>query len=572
MSEHVNKPDAGFKTQEEIKLKVAHISANSEDSALQISSEKADGAHHSDRIEQKGDSRSSEINKPTNKPVRVPDVESEETDNPSSPASQFHKPSSSGLKRHKAIVATCALLSCSFLGLSAFDLKHLIGKQAVLSDALKITYLKERPELPSTFTYTGSRYSDWQLDQEDYINEDTEVAADNLVQVAKHTWDGRKLGYVNRAGKIIISPKFINAGYFHEGLASAQVGEKESAKFGFIDISGNFKIPPKFGGARNFHNGAAVVEVEGLHGLIDKAGNYIVKPSLRNISELGSNFLGVTMRGKVGILSPSGKWLLTPDHGRIYSFRENRRGVTSHPDSLIRNQVSYEGGYSKDTIFKIWTQNQVGIIDENGKFLVPAAYDDVVSFSDGIAAVRVNGKIGFVKPDGKYVIQPQFDQATRFADLIAVRNHSKPWSFIDKNGNPIKGPAVDDIITDVQGNWLVDGLGPFLRKGRVGYINSRGEVAIKPQFEFGFPFSSGHAPVWQGNYWRLIDTTGNFVPELVFQDLSVFSNGKAPITIPGIFYPLVENAKINSMRENIKTWKESFHLRQPVAGETWGEF
>lgn len=572
MSEHVNKPDAGFKTQEEIKLKVSSNSASGADSLSQISSEKIDESQQSDRNEQKGDLRNSKNVKSTHHPIRVLDGVSEEADYPLSPAVQFHKASSSGLKRHKAIVATCVLLSCSFLALSAFDLKHLIGKQAVLSDALKLTYLKERPELPSAFTYTGSRYSDWQLDQEDYINEDTEVTSDNLVQVAKHTWDGRKLGYVNKTGKIIIPPKFINAGYFHEGLANAQVGEKENAKFGFIDESGNFIIPPKFGTARNFHNGAAVVEVEGRHGLIDKAGNYVVKPSLRGISELGRNFLAVTMRGKVGILSPSGEWLLTPDHGRIYSFRDNRRGVTSHPDSLIRNQISYEGGYSKDKIFKIWTQNQVGIIDENGKFLLPAAYDDLVSFSDGIAAVRVNGKIGFVKADGKYVIQPQFDQATRFADLIAVRNHSRPWSFIDRKGNPIKGPSVDDIITDLQGNWLMDGLGPFLEKGKVGYMNSRGEIAIKPQFEFGFPFAARHAPVWQGNCWKLIDTTGNFVPGLVFQDLSVFSNGKAPVTIPGIFYPLVENSKINAIRENIKTWKENYRVRQPVAGETWGEF
>lgn len=457
MSEHVNKPEAGLKTQEEIKLKVSENSAGGDDSVLQESSEKTDESQKLERSFETDDLRDSEIVKPIRESSRVSESVFEKTDYPPSPAIQFHKPSSSGLKRHKAIVATCVLLSCSFLGLSAIDLKHLIGQQAVMSEALKITYLKDRPELPATYTYTGSRYSDWQIDQDDYVNEDTEVSANNLLQVAKHSWDGRKIGYVNKTGKIVISPRFMNAGYFHEGLASAQVGDREAAKWGFIDESGDFKIPPKFGTARNFRNGAAIVEVEGLTGLIDKTGNYIVKPSLRNISELGSNFLGVTLRGKVGILSPSGKWLLPPEHIRIYDFKEERGRVSSHPDGLLRNPFYYEG-FGKDKIFKIWTQNQVGIIDENGKFLLPAIYDEVLSLCDGVAAVRVNGKIGFVKADGKYLIQPQFDQTTPFADVIAVRNHSKPWSFIDKNGSQMKAPSVDDIITDVKGNWFVDGL------------------------------------------------------------------------------------------------------------------
>ncbi len=64
-----------------------------------------------------------------------------------------------------------------------------------------------------------------------------------------------KWGYIDKKGKVIIAPQFINAGYFSNGLAPVQI----ERKWGYIDRTGKIKISPRFAFAHTFVNGRAKV-------------------------------------------------------------------------------------------------------------------------------------------------------------------------------------------------------------------------------------------------------------------------------------------------------------------------
>ncbi|MGK3799683.1 WG repeat-containing protein, partial [Enterococcus faecium] len=49
-------------------------------------------------------------------------------------------------------------------------------------------------------------------------------------------------GYVDEAGKTIVTPKFTGARSFSEGLAAVE----EGIKWGFIDHTGKFVIKPQY--------------------------------------------------------------------------------------------------------------------------------------------------------------------------------------------------------------------------------------------------------------------------------------------------------------------------------------
>lgn len=51
-----------------------------------------------------------------------------------------------------------------------------------------------------------------------------------------------KWGFINRTGKIVITPQFEGAGVFSEGLAIVQIG----GKWGYIDTTGRAVIVLKF--------------------------------------------------------------------------------------------------------------------------------------------------------------------------------------------------------------------------------------------------------------------------------------------------------------------------------------
>ena len=96
---------------------------------------------------------------------------------------------------------------------------------------------------------------------------------------------GDKWGFIDRTGKVVIRPRFAGDDYsppsFSEGLSAI----REGYKYGYIDKTGNFVIAPRFDKAGNFSEGAAAVqEADGRRAYIDRNGNYITAQRFRDAS------------------------------------------------------------------------------------------------------------------------------------------------------------------------------------------------------------------------------------------------------------------------------------------------
>ncbi|MDQ3801037.1 MAG: WG repeat-containing protein [Acidobacteriota bacterium] len=70
---------------------------------------------------------------------------------------------------------------------------------------------------------------------------------------------------------------------------------------------------------------------------------------------------------------------------------------------------------------------------------------------------------------------------------------------------------------------------PYERDGKWGFINSKGETVIKPQFDEAEPFSEGLARVEINLNVGFIDVAGKFVIEPQFRCAFDFSEGLAPV-------------------------------------------
>jgi predicted NUDIX family NTP pyrophosphohydrolase len=67
------------------------------------------------------------------------------------------------------------------------------------------------------------------------------------------------------------------------------------------------------------------------------------------------------------------------------------------------------------------------------------------AFSEGLAAILVNGEFGYIDRSGKMVIVPQFDRASRFsgglAEVQVVDARGYARGYIDKQGRYIWAPS-----------------------------------------------------------------------------------------------------------------------------------
>ena len=87
----------------------------------------------------------------------------------------------------------------------------------------------------------------------------------------------------------------------------------------------------------------------------------------------------------------------------------------------------------------------------------------------------------------------------------------------------------DDTI--VKKNLFNDGLLSAISEkgGQWGYINTKGEFVITPQFDAVTEFSDGYASVSVGGKWGIIDSSGSYVVSPQYGYISRFSKGVAVV-------------------------------------------
>ena len=118
--------------------------------------------------------------------------------------------------------------------------------------------------------------------------------------------------------------------------------------------------------------------------------------------------------------------------------------------------------------------NQCGYIDLEENWVIEvnplfAEEVDVGPFSEGLAAVEVNGKWGYINKDHQFVIQPKYIAARPFSEGLAVVKTFKNYGYIDYTGkeiiyyNYLSAESFHEGVAEVS---TKDGQGTISKSGR----------------------------------------------------------------------------------------------------------
>jgi hypothetical protein len=128
-----------------------------------------------------------------------------------------------------------------------------------------------------------------------------------------------KLGYVDTEGRVVISPQFDRAGFFHEGLAVVGVAINGKLKYGFINRTGRFVLDPEFDSASNFSDGLAQIRLDRKSGYIDRKGQVVISPQFAEVFPFYRGFARVRifssepdLRGKWACINKRGEFVVPP--------------------------------------------------------------------------------------------------------------------------------------------------------------------------------------------------------------------------------------------------------------------
>ncbi|MDR2179310.1 MAG: WG repeat-containing protein, partial [Synergistaceae bacterium] len=264
----------------------------------------------------------------------------------------------------------------------------------------------------------------------------------------------------------LIEPKYGNAGYpFSEGLW----GVEKDGLWGYVDSADNVVIDFKYLFVGMFQNGKAFVvmsrdindEKKDIAGVIDKEGKYIIQ--LRQ---------GLVFQGQ------------SPDDNDRWPF------------------CTPEGKY--------------GFLNLSGDEHIPAVFDAIKKFSEGMVAVQSEGRWGVIDKDGKWLIAPRYqDLGVFWNGYIPFQSDEGLWGLLNVKGEVIFEPKCTKIIKSVSRS------DPLLvqfdnKQFKTNYLNEKLEFVISSdQYEVhseeyagGLVFLNAPGPKSADTYTAL-DIKGN---------------------------------------------------------------
>jgi len=221
-------------------------------------------------------------------------------------------------------------------------------------------------------------------------------------------------GFIDRSGDMVIPARFTEAaGYsqgFFEGLASVAVGgevvhERESyvtgRRWGYIDHSGEMVIEARYDMAHDFHFGRALVKNGNNYAFINHAGERVIELGKHSATEFSEGLCAAEdSSGKQGYIDTLGRMVIPAQYYSAGEFHYGR--------ALVR--LNWNAKY--------------GFIDPSGKVVIPLQYENAHEFSNGRAVIETRAadgatRSGFIDRQGKLIIPATYWYAGNFSEGLA---------------------------------------------------------------------------------------------------------------------------------------------------------
>lgn len=191
---------------------------------------------------------------------------------------------------------------------------------------------------------------------------------------------------------------------------------------------------------------------------------------------------------------------------------------------FLKLLYDYIGDFSEG-LAAVKMNGKWSFIDKNGREVIPPKYDWVEDFSEGFARVKLNGKWGFIDKNGREVIPSKYDWVRDFSEGFARVQLNGKWGFVDERGREVIPCKYDEA------REFSEGLAAVRINGKWGFIDKSGREVIPCKYDFVWDFSEGLAWVKMNGKKGLIDKSGREVIPPKYDSVGDFIEGFAVVQL-----------------------------------------
>lgn len=215
----------------------------------------------------------------------------------------------------------------------------------------------------------------------------------------------------------------------------------------------------------------------------------------------------------------------------------------AQPIKVIADRLDfgYDFATFSEGLLKVKQNGKWGYINEDGDQVIQARFKEAGNFSEGLAPVKIGEKYGYIDQSGQLVIAARYSYAATFSEGLAQVGFMRGQNgYIDRDGRIAftSTKTFKCIKDELSSEGLIKVEGP---NKKIGFVDQRGNLIIKPQFDRAYAFIEGLAAVSVRKKVGFIDRSGRFVIQPKYDLIKRFDNGYTGVCV-GQRWGIIENA------------------------------
>ncbi len=292
-------------------------------------------------------------------------------------------------------------------------------------------------------------------------------------------------GLMDENGAVVIEEKYQFIGAFNKGLAEFIVNDQ----IGLLNKRGEVQISTAYDAVSKITYGRLIVEKNDYFGLIDRKGKTLLECKYMDIGDLSEGAIYLSPDTEYNYVDYNGNQLIVNDYYNASDFNntlaivETEEGVgVINKDAEFIIQGYYDNlKWLNDSLLSFKDDNKYGVLSLKEDTLIPAKFDFIGEFYNGLSLVSINDTVSYINESGEFAAAffetyPNYKSKGDFVNGYAIVAKNGMYGRINSSG---------DIVTDIEYENLGAGAKfiPFEKEEFWGVLSLTNKVLVSPKYD-----------------------------------------------------------------------------------------
>ena len=255
-------------------------------------------------------------------------------------------------------------------------------------------------------------------------------------------------------------------------------------------------------------------------GVINQEGEEIIEPAYQEMIVIPNNTRDVFIC-TYDINEETGEYKTKAINSK------NEEILTGYEQIEVLQNIDKNGNtWYEENILRIKKDGKYGLIDLNGKELIPTEYDEITVLSEmeNSILIKKEEKVGLVNDNGSIIIEPNYKDikslGTTYKDGYITIDENDKYGVISATKKQILENEYEEISQKYLGEYYL-----VKEEGKLKLINSSGETILEEGFDDIKSVTSKGVIFVKDNLCGEMDKEGNILIDAEYQDLREVRDG-----------------------------------------------